>query len=1763
MRYYETAYELRDGKVAAERRALLLNEAATFAEPFIELLPRYESSDRSLEDVFKSLGSPEAASLMAAGLLPHPSAYRHQEESLIASLSGEDVVVTSGTGSGKTEAFLLPVLTRLVQESARWEPATPTQQEAWWTGSAPMFVPQRPVDEGRMPGMRAMILYPMNALVEDQLIRLRKSLDSSPARGWLAEHRPGHRFYFGRYTGRTPVPGGLSDAPDSARRGRLARLLREAQARREALDHMVAKGEITAPDTEFFLPRLDGAEMRSRWDMQAAAPDILITNYSMLSIALGRSDEQPLLEQTREWLQDPRNVFTLVVDELHMYRGTAGTEVAYLLRRLLSTLGLDTRPEQLSVVTTTASLEPGDEGARFLSEFFGRTDPFRFVTTRPQLPSGPTDLRSIAAGLTGGSLAEVGELSVPDLESAFHHATLRAGRPRATGAHVVASRLFPDAPDPDELLERLVALLGSTDNPPVRLRVHLFFRTLQGLWACSDPECAEVTPEFRHADRRVGKVYSRPLFSCACGSRVLELLYCQSCGEVMLGGFVVRTGPHEFLVSTAANLERLPEQAFADRNASNYRVYWPTNGQKPSVPGWSRLGGRKGDPERVTYKLEYRTVSFAPGPGRISMQPRGNPTGSIYWVTGRKGHDDAANLTPYPTQCPSCGDDWERQNAGAVEDADRMRSPIYTQGVGFNRANQVLTGALHRYLDTKLVVFSDSRQGAARVTANLELAHYLDLVRAATFYHLGQNEDLVSLAAAHVRRADSSETAASAFAKLQQQRPEAAMALLKEGNHIPLTSADEQALESARAAISRPSLADLGNKVEPSLLEVGVSPAGPAVSLLATKDGRRWITLYGWDADPVRDRGTDLDLEERTLLESIREEMSRQILRTVFAGGDRDAESIGVAHAVPWSTLDASKLGGLSPENFNQAVSSFVRICARRRRLTLFMESAAEGWPGNARRYLKTVAETHAVDLDDLTTAVELAIGAGPATGYRLLHSRIRLQAGGATQWRCSSCRTKHLQASAGVCISCGGRLSRDGQDFSIESDYYGWLATREGGLFRLHCEELSGQTDPLVAQRRQAQFQDVFLDEGEVPVADGIDILSVTTTMEAGVDIGALKAVVLANMPPQRFNYQQRVGRAGRRSEHLAAALTVCRGGRSHDEHYFRHPDAITGDDPPPPYLDTQSLDIVRRAFAADVLTRAFRVLATDDHRFDPGRNVHGQFGTVTEWLTSSAVASVIVRTLRHQRETAKGIADTLLHGTRASSLITADELVQWGQVALPRLITEAAQQARVEDLSEALAQAGVLPMFGFPTQVRVLWTKRPNTGPEAENVDRDAGIALSEFAPGAELVKDKAIHTAVGIAHFLQGTNGRWREVEDPVGSRRAAGVCAACLTIHDNQTFVQCPVCGAGEPDFQQVVLVEPKGYRTSFTSRNYEQLDESTSRASQPRLAVPPGARVTQLGNLTARGGNGEVVSVNDNRGQFYTLVRARRQWNDRVYPEPGLIDLRFLEQHDKRTKARTWAWSTDGDVFDTVALSARRRTDILAISLIAEPTGLRIDPATPSGRAAWGSLGFLFRAAAAHLLDIGPEEIEVGVSSTAEGGARAQGLLFLADTLENGAGYARWLQEHLPTVIAAAQEQAEQFGNHATSEGQPCDSSCYQCLRDYRNSAWHPLLDWRLAQDLLSLLQSSSLDDQSSWNGLLPVGRAVARDFSLDFTEDGIPSLRNPKTGRSVAFIHPFQGVGASATKHIRDLVDDPDISIESWFELVRRPGLVAGRLMGG
>ncbi|MFQ6200477.1 DEAD/DEAH box helicase, partial [Streptomyces sp. NPDC000405] len=597
LRYYDTAFRLRDDTLQAERRSLLDRPGGAYADPFVELRPEYALTGHSLAESAKATGAPaELAEFAECGLFgTGMQLYTHQERALSHTMpAGHNAVITAGTGSGKTEAFLLPILADLLRESADWK-GDPAGHHPWWERASAGYRPQREGETGHLPAVRAMILYPMNALVDDQLVRLRRALDSDKAHDWLDAHRSGHRFYFGRFTGSTPVTG----RPDQAfALDELRTYLKTTAARGERAREAAENNN--DEDIRYFAPRLDGAEMRSRWDMYHASPDILITNYSMLNVMLQRTRDEDFFRSTAQWL-DSRNDarFTLVLDELHMYWGTQGTETAYLIRKLIHRLGLRGRPEKLRILAASASLDATRESdRRFLQEFFAAEErSFHFIPgeAAPRA-QGPSDLSAVAHKLAEYSSAEpepaeavqllVATRAAEALASALAAGSAGPSAPSMAAASL-ARKLFP-ASSKEEAGQalrgtataiRAAAAAGTSGLP--RIRIHLFFRNVAGMWACTDPQCSETPASPKDPSRTIGKIYSVPRTSCDCGARVLELLYCQSCGEAMLGGYAPqqafgRTSFSSVLLPDSPDLSRIPDQTGKDRTAANYIVYWPS-----------------------------------------------------------------------------------------------------------------------------------------------------------------------------------------------------------------------------------------------------------------------------------------------------------------------------------------------------------------------------------------------------------------------------------------------------------------------------------------------------------------------------------------------------------------------------------------------------------------------------------------------------------------------------------------------------------------------------------------------------------------------------------------------------------------------------------------------------------------------------------------------------------------------------------------------------------------------------------------------------------------------------------------------------------------------------------------------------------------------------------------------------------------------------------------------------------------------------------
>jgi len=1829
-RYLDSPFDLRYPDLVSERRQLLDVDGRLYRQPLIEPVPAYRTCGQTFGQAASALlgglWSPAEVSdlvgFVSQGMFPPArELYTHQLEVLEQSLvNGRDVVVTTGTGSGKTECFLLPIAAALVRESASWtQPQPRAQRWDWWNhftmrGQTRRWEPRTPQraneDPSRRPAaMRALILYPLNALVEDQVARLRDGLDSAPVRAWLGASRQGNRFYFGRYTGRTPVSGGRTAAALGRLRDELAEMQRDAQ--------LVAG----TPAARFF-QSMDGGEMWSRWDMQDHPPDILITNYSMLNIMLMRGIEAPIFDQTRAWLAaDRSHVFHLVVDELHTYRGTPGTEVAYLIRVLLDRLGLSLDSEQLRIIASSASIGSGSDGLEYLEAFFGR-DRNRFSiiggaaqTADPQAAAAAAlhigALRQLRDDLQadGGTMAAAAEsfraavgapAAAPPgdppeqvLNAALQHIraadALRVacsadqdGAPQLAPRfpEQIAQALFPGAPAGDAneavggLLAGLCAARRQDGNAPLPIRAHVIFRNLQGLWACTSSQCSHATNRAQPCP--AGRLHYVPVLTCGCGSRVLELLYCEACGEVFFGGYRRETGnPNEWYLSPDhPDLEASPDMASLDRDHLRYAVYWPApDGQTPASPQWTQAHVQRC----------WLPASFSPADGRASL---GGGTGFLYHVPAMhvpNPPDDESARQAYPPRCPRCDADWSRRDIG---------SPIRTLRTGFQKVAQVLSDALLRRISAsgrqqyrKLVVFSDSRQDAAKLSAGMRFSHYRDALRQAITDALATQGAGAQAFSAQVHGQPLTAEQQSLAARFAAAHPSEALTLsmATQPNAAGVMSPSHPGVSCQQAAqtiLNRATngpfpIIQLAADAAAQLLSQGMNPGGFTQDVLWTDPRNRrdsWRDLYDWPAGaaPQVKSPAVLTQQQQDHLRRIQDRALSEAMDIVFASGRRSLEAIRIASA----TTDCIRFQAPNSP-VQEACDGVIRLLGARRRLSTHGTWYVQGNPPRyVAGYLSAVAQHNGVDPAAFQQQVlsHLAVSGCLNQGQQILMvQELCLARAGNSFYECPQCRRIHLHLAGGLCTDCQTPLvgPRQMAQSPHALDYYGYLATSAGPVFRLNCEELTGQTSKADGRRRQRLFQDICLPAPqEVRLTDSLDLLSVTTTMEAGVDIGSLLAVMMANMPPMRFNYQQRVGRAGRRGAGLSVALTLCRG-RSHDDYYFQRPERITTDPPPQPYVDMRRQAILQRVLAKEILRQAFAALGLFVGQ--GGDNVHGEFGDAAEWgqplaqpvqgsPANATVSQLVGGWIQNNPLAVERTCDVLLAYTSAELQAARPSLINFARQQLVTAVTQASNDPRLpqRSLSERLANAGLLPMFGFPTRIRFLFHERPRSArqwPPEDVVDRELDLAISQFAPSAETIKDGLVHTSIGVVDYQpQGIS--VAEQPGPLGPPLVVGMCRRCQAVDGSQTPAStCTACGAAQPEYEHVRLSQPRGFRTWYgRSSDFDGVFEWTPRASRPKVGVTP-VQLSPVANFGIRSDTETVYVINDNGGRQFAFEKLSRgeTWATREALEKLDIANPPLDQ---------------GCQPDVRALASIKPTDVLILDIGAWPVGVQASPLRVEGRAALYSLGFLLRRAAATRLDIHERELKVGLKVTQDANGQVIGQVFLSDSLENGAGYSTYFgdparAESLLRFIIGAGDTTFYAPLVAPSHADECQTSCPDCLRDFSNLAYHNILDWRLALDLarLALDASAPIDfTVPYWHG---VDAALAGPYFAampGWQHVSIAGLQAGRRSNRIEIIsHPLWSTDPNhlgpiaAAAYAQAAASGASVTFKSIFEVARRP----------
>lgn len=1961
--YLETAFRIRDDALTLERRQLLERPGTLCTEPLIEPIPRYAPASFRLDDLANGAAEDQRlpgfgpaersafAELVLSGLfeaLQDPTSavglravhqlYEHQAHMLARGVqTGLPAIVTSGTGSGKTESFLLPIFAMLAREALSWPaPGAEYLGRRWWQDAAgqpyPSWtaVPGRPSrrspdaspfepyrqHERRPAAVRALVLYPMNALVEDQLVRLRRALDCDAARVTMDRRFNGNRFFLGRYTSVTPVTGHhrhpRPGTEEYKRRARRLQRLFEAMVDLEGTQ-MAARQPGVDPDARFLFPSVDGGELPSRWDMQAHPPDILITNVSMLSAMLAREVEAPIFDATRAWLTEhDDSYFFLVLDELHLQRGSAGTEVSYLLRLLLERLGLANprHHHKLRLLASSASLPShgaaANESLSFLFDMFGRfglarrrdsgveptasawgpaiiegrtlpaepgsdrvlsVDPYlrlidaeggRGDVATPRHPGTIENLwRQVAADLLSGPVPDdlVTLTSACIREAAARIAAAcwspADARPRATLLPTLAGRIFgrQDA----EGLRAVRALLfvrGAGDEFPSwfghaivdvpAFRVHTFFRSIEGLFAAAVvPASGALSP------RTVGALSIERGLRFApdgSGARLIELLYCECCGELFFGGMRGQRSTSELeLLPSDPDLDGLPDSAaaalFESLSYADFGVFWPRADRVPPACHVGKWRPATLDPEAG----HIRVVSALPGRAPIAVRPS---------ISGYVFHRDATERDPaphrrigtdpgtnVPFECPACESDY------SLRRRPHRLSPLRGFRTGFAKTTQLLAselfGLVRRVSPTaKLVSFSDSRQDAAKAALDIEQRHHEDVRRELLV------TSLRDIAATRRTRVDLEAERTSLGAEIGRLgaagQYDAVASLLQRLTWLnaAIAAVDDPAIPLADVLECDPRtfLGPRGGRepLRPYLsgfVRLGIHPIDPTGTReIRTNDPQ---TRYDW-TEIFSDVGATPDWRDSAVAQPRLDE-ARQLLvqaahplvgEVVFNKTYFSLEETGLAYP----TLRMRP--GRSAEE-HERLTAFLRVFTDAYRLQENVwgvrpnpwMSSQDIRPGRVRTYASALWAPADVNrrLDDVLQG--LAEAGHPQGLITTANIALRLVSEDDPYWRCVACSRVHLHRGAGHCTRCAASLPATPTGNAAQLRRTSFLARRverPGGSFRLHCEELTGQTDD--APDRQRKFKGILLGTGD-PVRSRrelIDLLAVTTTMEVGIDIGPLQAVFQANMPPQRFNYQQRVGRAGRRQQAFSVVLTVCRS-KSHDLHYFRHPEQITGDVPPPPFLSKGQALPARRFLRKAWLSRAFARLrdgcAARGERY-PGDDitppdVHGEFVPTDVYFETDSVwpgrlRQALVATHAILGEVAALLAeDSPLTAADLTTGLDADNLLR--EIGS---IPGGEGRVREAGLAHTLAEAGLLPMYGMPTRVRNLYTgfdRRPGTAQawvEWQTIDRDLDYAIHEFAPGSIIVKDKRQHRCVGFTGHLSGFRRGLL--------RRATPIVPLSPALSQPFWLIECPGCGGTRrfdapprnetctcgAIFEPARAAEcrtPYGFRTDFDPTPIDDAEMALGR----HRSITAEARDIDL----------QEVPGTNLRIAFHPQVRTYRLNRGRREDAPGRGWLGFtLRDGSQRVRRASILdqYEAEGETIpdftpspgaapiDRIWIAAPKTTDALFLAPQAVQRGLALYSVGSGAsrdtavRAAALSATFLTVLRAALELDVDPEEFDViDPFLSRPGGSAPVPVLEITDHLLNGAGFCEELATHdssglprLTTILRSALNDADAYPLRdftETEHARTCDGACYICLHRYGNRSYHGLLDWRLGLAFLRTLvepgftcgldgRFSGTPEIADWPELArrsaeQMARRFGRDGGEVTTIGSLPAFRFDRARDDWALVvHPLW----NRTDPLDGLLAEAlgafrgrHIEPVDTFNLVRRPVLVRERLL--
>ena len=1536
-RYLKTIFQIAD-PVYEEQFETELNKKDILAKgPYLDAVDSFKKG--------KSLSQ-----LIDEGVLPATfrnfvlpmdrTLYQHQENAIRKAKQGRNLVVSTGTGSGKTESFLIPILAELAEENQR----------------------------GTLcPGIRALIIYPMNALANDQMERLRKILSNYPS------------ITYGSYTGQT-----------------------KKDKKRALQEYHALNGQKD--------PKVN--ELICRDDMIAAPPNILITNYAMLEYLMIRPTENSFFSgnYARYWKY-------IVLDEAHVYNGSTGIEVSMLLRRLKSSLSV----KNVQYILTSATLgseEQNKEVAEFASRLcnsdFFETDVVRATRENPRKISDNVVHRQLAVyrGLAEAITAEDefeikselsklnGMGSVIDTRSAVYDLVLEDNnywnvrsllQKNPQTVYKMAETLECSTRDLENFVT-VAAYAYKNETMLLDAKYHMFIKA---------SDSAFIT---LGNSKRLMLTRNKQIIDHEKEYAVFEFGICTFCHSIYLLGKITGTG--YFVQRSVVDESQTQEILYLGNSISDDDEEHSLKSENINVEEMricARCGKLMSKTPALHERCEHTSEEYIPVYRVIKTQKEltkcvacenVNTMGIIrQFFTGQEAVTSVLGTALFEA-LPSYKVKHEKIE---YSEDDFMFDDDDNEGT-FNEIKEECA--------KQFIAFSDSRQAAAFYASYFEKTYTTILYKRLIIEALKEQGFLGNI---------------NQFVGVLQAQFEKYHVLKDEG-----LSSEKEAWKAI--------LNEMVNGYSSNALQnLGFYEFTVDRSKIP---GMKKLGLSSWDVSEIINVCIQSMLRDAAIAYSVPLNKSDKEFFTY--NGHEGEYTLSDSGKKKYHSFIPTKANGLNKRvEYVEKILSVVSPESSRAEAIKFLES-----------------------LWKLLIKNEILVSEGIA--YKVNTKKIQLNSK-AKYCQCQSCKKITTYNVRNICpeYKCNGRLVEIDLSETLKDNHY-FRMYQDIEIRKLRVVEHTAQ----LSKEKAYEYQNAFK-------AKKIDVLSCSTTFEMGVDVGDLETVFMRNMPPSPANYAQRAGRAGRSSKSVAYALTFCNKG-SHDFMYYSNPEAMIRGNIRPPVFKVENEKIAIRHVFASTFGYFWRK--------------YPQYFSDVESLLEGKDGKRGIDQLEHYLSEKPENLKEYLKDFLPASLVTSFDIEHYGWVfrllsndsddygVLTRAVLEysheltilekALQEAlntnsrvdylrwrinnyKKERIISFLSKESVLPKYCFPVdtvELSIYDVQNKNT--YNLELQRDMAVAISEYAPGSQIVADGNLITSQYIKKM---PNMDWKqfdyiycdecktlnigmhtELKNTEQLQKCRG-CGKDLDKTSVQTFL-IPEFGFEAGTIKKAGLIKPKrtyngevayiGYRNDIV---YEQHIKEN--------------RMYEL----AYSQNDEMAVIN--KSNFYVCTNCgythlSKKGVGHIYPKI----------HDKSTGAKC-----NNQNLYKYALGYRFDTDVMQIRFCW--------PALTNYDQALSVMYAIIRGTCSYL-DIEEGDIagclQYFKNKKTPGGSFS---IILYDQTPGGSGHVKSMKNE--SVFEAIMYEARSIVEKCICGGFEADTSCYNCLRSYSNQRMHDKLQRRYVLEFMS------------------------------------------------------------------------------------------------